>query len=378
MFRCPKKILFLDDDPTFLEDMKKSLRSEQRGKACFSPYFLQESSGVLSHLNRNAIEGRYPGYDPQNMGRYLGRADRFEAVSVLVTDQEMPAMTGLAFLKQLRERLPHFDHLKKILLTGYVKDEAAIDAFNAGDIHSFVRKDDPHLIPALMAQINRFQEQIQYERGRTPLDHVVTQLMQTYNMIECYPLDESVLNVHGDGVYGEDAYLVDAEDTGERADYDIYPHFTGSHLLVDAEGDMIHVQVHTSKSLYEDLTFAKSQLGRYGDDKEAQQVITALTKQDKAFSHFNLFEPDPIPEPYQWILGDCQKKQYPIGFEKTREIKSASIIGPDEKCVLRDLQRTEDPETKQEVLYTITPQAKDPRVLPYARYSQQPWIQSIF
>lgn len=312
MYKIPSHILFLDDQESFLKVLEKSFQHE-----ILSPVFVQETNEAITYLGKKQL-----GFDPLNMGSHLSNAQRFEAVSIFVTDQEMPTMTGLAFLKELRTQLPHDQEFKKILLTGYVSDQSAIEAFNKGQIDSFIRKDNAHLMDALFAQINRFLEQIQHRYGKTPLDDVIGKLVEKHEIVECYPLDKS---------------LMVTQDAGEDHDYDQPPYALGSHLLLKGTGEMIHVHVHTKETLESDLNFAKSQ-------GAALDVLKALETQNKAFSHFNLYEPEPIPEPRDWVLGDV-----------SNTCKSA----------LKDLHRATDPKTQKDVFYTIAHYKKDDRTFSY-------------
>lgn len=58
-------------------------------------------------------------------------------ISVIITDQRMPEMTGVAFLEQVCELYP--DTIR-ILLTGYSDMSAVIDAVNKGKIFHYLSK----------------------------------------------------------------------------------------------------------------------------------------------------------------------------------------------------------------------------------------------
>jgi len=60
---------------------------------------------------------------------------RFEQISVIVVDQEMPGLKGLDICRQLSA-----SPIKKLLLTGEATNEQAIDAFNNGIIDKFINK----------------------------------------------------------------------------------------------------------------------------------------------------------------------------------------------------------------------------------------------
>lgn len=58
-------------------------------------------------------------------------------VDIIVTDQRMPAMTGVEFLEKVIETFP--DPIR-ILLTGYADMSAVVDAVNKGKIFHYVTK----------------------------------------------------------------------------------------------------------------------------------------------------------------------------------------------------------------------------------------------
>src|SRR6201993_2167676 len=75
---------------------------------------------------------------------------RNDSVALLLADQRMPQMDGVAFL---REGMEIFPDAKRVLLTAYADTNAAIDAINEVNIHYFFMKpwDPPveHLYPQL-------------------------------------------------------------------------------------------------------------------------------------------------------------------------------------------------------------------------------------
>lgn len=60
-----------------------------------------------------------------------------ETIHVLVSDQRMPEITGVEFLKQAKEKYPD---IPRILLTGYTDVEVLADAVNKGDIYRYITK----------------------------------------------------------------------------------------------------------------------------------------------------------------------------------------------------------------------------------------------
>jgi thioredoxin reductase (NADPH) len=62
---------------------------------------------------------------------------REEPVALIVSDQRMPGMSGVDFLEKARELYPE---ARRVLLTAYADNEAAIRAINAARIHYYLNK----------------------------------------------------------------------------------------------------------------------------------------------------------------------------------------------------------------------------------------------
>ena len=62
---------------------------------------------------------------------------RDEPVDVVVSDHLMPGMTGLEFLKVVRDRHPD---TVRIMLTGHADLETVVEAINQGEIYRFLHK----------------------------------------------------------------------------------------------------------------------------------------------------------------------------------------------------------------------------------------------
>jgi signal transduction histidine kinase len=58
-------------------------------------------------------------------------------IPVVVSDQRMPAMSGVELFSIMRRRYPH---IQRIILTGYTDPDGMIDAINQGQVYHFVRK----------------------------------------------------------------------------------------------------------------------------------------------------------------------------------------------------------------------------------------------
>src|SRR5688572_2190359 len=73
-----------------------------------------------------------------------------EEVHVVMTDQRMPATTGVEFLKHVRGEAPE---AVRLLFTGYADIHAVIDAINQGNVYRYITKPwDPDELQALIRE----------------------------------------------------------------------------------------------------------------------------------------------------------------------------------------------------------------------------------
>ncbi len=79
-----------------------------------------------------------------------------ENVTVIISDQRMPNMTGVQFFK---ESLKSHPEAVRILLTGFADIESVIDAINSGHIYRYVTKpwDPTDLTTAVAQAVERFE-----------------------------------------------------------------------------------------------------------------------------------------------------------------------------------------------------------------------------
>jgi two-component system, probable response regulator PhcQ len=93
---------------------------------------------------------------------------RTEAVDVVVSDHLMPGMTGLEFLKLVRDRHP--DTIR-IMLTGHADLDTAVKAINEGEIYRFLSK--PCAAVELQVTVHLALERLALERENRRLLSVV-------------------------------------------------------------------------------------------------------------------------------------------------------------------------------------------------------------
>ncbi len=101
------KVLFVDDEPNILESLRKTLRKES-----YEFLVAHSAAEAMAILKR-------------------------ESVQVVVSDEQMPGMSGSHFLSIMRQEQPQ---TIRILLTGHASIEAAMRAINEGAIYRFLTK----------------------------------------------------------------------------------------------------------------------------------------------------------------------------------------------------------------------------------------------
>ncbi len=165
-FFHPTRVVFVDDDPNFLKYFPPGLNANFPISCYASP------GALLTDIARGRLEtqlqvecwssytGRFA--DPQFeqmlsldktmlLMRVFGR-HRFNPVSVMVVDYDMPEMDGL----ELCRRLAHLP-CRKILLTGQASEAHAVAAFNEDLIDFFLPKGARNCVSLLRERIARYQ-----------------------------------------------------------------------------------------------------------------------------------------------------------------------------------------------------------------------------
>lgn len=122
----PHRILVVDDEGIVLVALREIL--------------MREGYQVITHSNPlQALE-----------------ALKKEEFSVIITDQQMPVLTGLEFLAQARRMQPD---ATRILITAVLNLDTVIDAINKGEIYRFVVKPwlREELLATLKSAVQRFE-----------------------------------------------------------------------------------------------------------------------------------------------------------------------------------------------------------------------------
>lgn len=149
----PSTVVMVDDSPHYLRRITTEL---DKSYTCFktftSPkdaakFFIDEyhlesmlDKADLAYRQSNEVE-----FELQDEVRELYKGcyeqHRFDRVSVLIVDYNMPGKSGIKLLQELSTILMRLG-IKSILLTGIVEDTEAIVLFNDGLIDGYINKGD--------------------------------------------------------------------------------------------------------------------------------------------------------------------------------------------------------------------------------------------
>lgn len=121
------KVLFVDDEENVLKALKR--------------LFLDENIGILTAASGKAG---------------LRVLEAHPDVSVIVSDQRMPEMSGWEFLEQAKTVCPE---AIRIVLTGYADVNAAVNAINKGGASRYIAKpwNDADLVQVVMESLERYR-----------------------------------------------------------------------------------------------------------------------------------------------------------------------------------------------------------------------------
>lgn len=158
----PTSVVFIDDSISFLNALERAVSPLVKCVRFNDPIrALNHANNVKNHdwnahlqedVNYYSDSEQFVQNTLNFWGKNLPDGERYNEISVVVVDYEMPEMDGLSFCRQLKN-----PNIKKILLTGRVDNEAVIDAFNDGIINYYINKSDANLEQRLVKAIKDMQ-----------------------------------------------------------------------------------------------------------------------------------------------------------------------------------------------------------------------------
>ena len=126
------RVLFIDDEPNILSGIRRSLRND------FDVHTAESGKEALRILEDG------------------------EPFNVIVSDCRMPEMDGIELLQRVSKQAPHS---VRIMLTGNMDQETAVDAVNTGDVFKFLNKPcDIDSLKQVMAQAVRQYQLVMAEK----------------------------------------------------------------------------------------------------------------------------------------------------------------------------------------------------------------------
>jgi len=165
-FLFPTTVAFVDDSASFLKNLSLRLDPALAFRLFDSPFAalvaLNAGTGTAPSVESFFSPYRHRGEtsDARHVidlnldliHREVHNEQRFEQISVVVVDYDMPEIDGLEFCRQIKNRAT-----KKILLTGKADELIAVRAFNEGIIDRFIRKQDSEVTSVLRRAIGELQ-----------------------------------------------------------------------------------------------------------------------------------------------------------------------------------------------------------------------------
>jgi len=154
LFHRPGTVVFLDDDPDYLDMLALVLPRHWHVKLFLRPYecinylqqeppFWEADAWNQQQLVDHWREGRP--LIPQILAYWSKYTERYALTRVCVVDYSMPAMDGLQALAELVD-WPG----SRVLLTGQADEQVAVRAFNRGLIDQFIAKQTPDISKRLI------------------------------------------------------------------------------------------------------------------------------------------------------------------------------------------------------------------------------------
>ena len=171
LFHRPGAIVFLDDDPGYLEMLAMVLPRQWhiklylRPQACINQ--LQQEPPLWeadAWAQQEIIDNWRAGSPliPQILQYWAAQHQRYDLSQVCVFDYAMPGMDGLQALSELTDWPGG-----RILLTGQADEHVAVSAFNRGLIDQFIAKQTPDISQHLISVVQRMLDRPQLRHSQT-------------------------------------------------------------------------------------------------------------------------------------------------------------------------------------------------------------------
>jgi CheY-like chemotaxis protein len=268
-FSFPTTVFMIDDNVEFLKSIAIGLPSEAATYNFYSDpkkalELINEkytsnrfARGLVNLIDEEEFEHRTLDVNVRDLYRIMYNKSRFQQISTVVVDYNMPGMDGIEFCKSIKN-----PHIQKILLTSIVDERKAVEVLNEGLIHTFIRKQSPNVMQLLSQALSQAQQ-------RYFLD-----LSQIIQQVVSFSPEESAL---ADPAFIELFHRI-AKNFGAVEYY--LTEFLGSFVFLDADGNH-----------YGLFTRIKDQIDFYCESKEAEsapaEVISSMRSGARILCHHN-------------------------------------------------------------------------------------------
>ena len=129
--------------------------------------FVDDSISVLKSLKWIFMDEPYHLFLFDSPLKALSAIDAKE-FSVVLADQSMPEMTGIEFLKKVKQHSPH---TVGMIMSGFVETETVSNAVNRGIVNRFIEKplDINEIKQAVTIALARYEINVESRRERMPI-----------------------------------------------------------------------------------------------------------------------------------------------------------------------------------------------------------------
>lgn len=271
----PTTILLVDDDEQFLDILKDSIKAPY--KLFHSPYsaikFLLNDA-VFASLEKIYLTDEHDYYPKERVIRVdidkiheqLYNPQRFNEVSVIVIDYQMPGMNGVEFARAIR----NYD-IKIIMLTGEAGLDLAVDAFNNSIIDKFIRKDTFHLHQELLKAI----VEMQFKHFQKISRYVIDSLQSSNLPIPSFLQSENFIS------FFKDILL-----KNQIIEYYLLNNF-GDFIMLNKTGEISYLVVRDDETFEDIISIAQDEYLQEPSD-EARQILEVIKKKEQIPFLWNL------------------------------------------------------------------------------------------
>ena len=233
----PTTVVLVDDNVRFMESLSFGLHALQVNFKLFGSakealvWINANNSAVASLEDDDMDEGALPSFKKR-----LFSPLRFEEVTMVIVDYDMPEMSGLEFCKGIQNA-----QIKKIMLTGVAGENIAIQAFNEDIIDRFIVKQDAQALEKVIENVEMLQ--------RDYFNAKATYLQQNQMVHSYFPfLEEAAFRLVFDDIFNQGDYVEYYVDT-----------IPGGIWLVKANGDSNFLAVQSESLCADQLVVARDQ-----------------------------------------------------------------------------------------------------------------------